>query len=113
MALSSAEKVKNWRDSTKHRIVKAFDDKCGICGYDKCNNSLTLHHINPETKEFSFNRIRANPKSWKKIVNELRKCVMLCANCHNEIHAGMIKVPENIKRFDESYVDYKKINIPL
>ena len=32
---------------------------------------------------------------------------MLCRNCHGEVHAGVTEIPEDIQRFDESYVDYK------
>lgn len=37
----------------------------------------------------------ANPKSWSKIVNELRKCVLVCYNCHYEIHEELITLPKD------------------
>jgi len=104
----STESVNVWRINTKSRIVESFGGKCGICGYNKCNASLALHHINPNEKEFSFSKVRANPKSWSKIVSELRKCVMLCHNCHSEIHAGVTTLPNNIIKFDEKYTNYKE-----
>ena len=104
----STESVNLWRINTKIRIVEAFGGKCGICGYNKCNASLALHHINPTEKEFSFNKVRANPKSWDKIVVELRKCAMLCHNCHSEVHDGITHLPNNVTRFDESYAKYKE-----
>ena len=106
----STESVNLWRINTKIRIVEAFGGKCGICGYNKCNASLALHHINPAEKEFSFSKVRANPKSWDKIVIELRKCAMLCHNCHSEVHDGITHLPDTIVRFDESYVNYKEIH---
>lgn len=106
----STESVNLWRINTKSRIVEAFGGKCGICGYNKCNASLALHHINPDEKEFSFSKVRANPKSWNKIVTELRKCAMLCHNCHSEIHDGITQLPDDIIRFDESYVSYKEMH---
>jgi hypothetical protein len=80
---------------------------CQVCGYNKCDSSLALHHINPEEKEISLGAIRSNPKNWNSIVAELRKCVLVCHNCHTEIHHGITFLPENFKMFDESYVDYK------
>jgi len=104
----TSEKVKLWRKRTKERIVAAFGNVCGICGYDRCNDSLALHHINPEEKDFSLGAIRANARSWARIVVELRKCIMVCHNCHSEIHTGLVRIPKNITRFDESFTIYRK-----
>jgi hypothetical protein len=81
---SKKEAVKLWRQKTKERIVEAFGSSCAICGYNKYNGSLALHHLDPNKKDFGFGKIRANPKSWETIVQELRKCIMVCHNCHSE-----------------------------
>jgi len=107
--MSQSEKVKRWRKATKKRIVKAMGSKCVCCGYNKCNRALKLHHLDPEKKEFGFGRIMANPKSWAKIVIELRKCILVCGNCHEEINEGITPVPKKCSRFDETFVTYKKI----
>ena len=99
--------VKNWRKNTKARMVAAMGGKCQICGYDKCLNALAFHHINPTEKELSFNKMRANPQGWLTIVSELRKCILLCNNCHSEIHAGETSLPTKFVSFNEDYVDYK------
>lgn len=106
-----AEHVKIWRERTKQRIVDAFGGKCGICGYCRCQDSLDLHHINPEEKDFSFGKMRANPKNWNTIVLELRKCCLICANCHREVHQGMTKIPVDIRKFDEDFADYRRIDL--
>ena len=103
-----SEHVKKWRRKSKERIVTAFGGKCCICNYTKCFDALELHHLNPAEKEFSFGGVRANPKSWNIVVEELRKCIMLCSNCHKEIHNGITMIPENAPRFDEYFSDYKK-----
>lgn len=104
----NSQAVKDWRVRTKARIIEAMGNKCNICGYDKCNGALELHHINPDEKEFSFASIRANPKSWDKIVEELKKCVLLCANCHREVEMGVTKLPLNVKTFNEQFSEYKE-----
>lgn len=103
----SSEKVKDWRKNTKQRIIDCFGSRCGCCGYSKCQDALELHHLNPSDKEFSLGAIRANPKSWEKVVIELRKCVLLCAICHREVHAGLREIPENCEKFNENFSDYK------
>lgn len=101
-----SDHVKKWRSATKERIVESMGGKCQICGYSKCAQSLDLHHKNPAEKEFGMGSIRGNPKSWVKIVIELRKCALICRNCHGEFHAGITKIPENAAVFNEEYADY-------
>ena len=103
-----SESVKNWRKRTKQRIVESMGGECVCCSYKKCISALDLHHINPTEKEFALSSVRANSVSWSRIVNELRKCVLVCQNCHKEIHAGERVLPENPTRFNESYADYRK-----
>lgn len=104
-----SDRVKRWRKRCKERIITAMGGSCCICKYNKCQSSLALHHLDPKKKDFRFGGIRANPKSWDKIVDELRKCVLVCHNCHNEIHEGMTKVPLNAPKFNEEWKDYSKI----
>lgn len=57
---------------------------CSHCGYDKFYGALEFHHTDPSQKEVSWNKLRL--KSWDKVLNELDKCILLCANCHREEH---------------------------
>lgn len=108
MRKSKSQAVKNWRSNTKARIVEAMGGCCQICNYNKCNNALELHHIDPTQKELSFSKIRANPISWEKIVVELKKSVLLCSNCHKEVHAGVTNLPETYATFNTDFTDYNK-----
>ena len=47
----SYDRVKQWRNNVKNRLVEAFGGECGICGYNKCNRALQFHHLDPEEKE--------------------------------------------------------------
>lgn len=104
------EAVKQWRRNTKDRIISSMGGSCQVCGYNKCQDSLELHHIDPSVKEFGLGAIRANPIAWHKIVDELRKCVLLCANCHREVHYGITQLPTTYASFNEDYLDYKSID---
>jgi hypothetical protein len=119
--MNKSKAVIEWRKRTKQKIVNSMGGKCQICGYDKCLNALELHHIDSSKKEFGFGAIRANPKSFEKIANELKKCILLCSNCHREIHSDLISIPDNYTTFNEFIFNeikeekklsnkYKKIN---
>ena len=84
----SYENVKNSRARLKERMIYVMGDKCSICGYNKCQTALELHHINAEEKEFTF--ASNTNRAWATIRKELEKCVLVCANCHREIHSNLI-----------------------
>lgn len=108
--LTGAEKIKKWRRNTKKRMIESMGGKCCVCGYDKCDSALAFHHLDPNEKDFSFGATRANPTNWKTIVAELRKCILVCHNCHSEIHEGITEIPKSPPKFDERYVNYIEAN---
>lgn len=63
--------------------------KCQKCGYDKCLDALDFHHLGIEKKDFNISHSCKNFESKKK---ELDKCILLCANCHREYHAGLFNL---------------------
>jgi len=105
-----SESVKRWRENTKDKMVEAMGSKCQCCGYNKHTAALAFHHIDPSQKDIGFGGARANPKAWPKIVNELRKCILVCHNCHSEIHAGVRELPETYEVFNEAFADFKKVS---
>ncbi len=70
-------------------------NKCVICGYAKCSDALDFHHIDPKKKEFGLS-VKGLTRSWEKIKKEIDKCILICANCHREIHAGITQPPKEI-----------------
>lgn len=64
-------------------------NKCCICGYNKCKSALEFHHLDPKQKDFGISA-KGYTRSWEKIKEELDKCIMVCANCHREIHDGLV-----------------------
>lgn len=63
---------------------------CAICGYNKCDAALDFHHTNPDDKKISVN-LKSLEFAVDRIANEISKCILLCKNCHYEIHnKGMI-----------------------
>lgn len=57
---------------------------CSKCGYNKCGRALSFHHIND--KADSVSKMCVQGRRWERILEEISKCVLVCANCHAEIH---------------------------
>ena len=81
----------NYRTARRKQLLELAGGKCKICEYSKYNGALQFHHIKPETKEFDLSK-RNLSKSQKRLEVEVDKCILVCANCHAEIHAGLIKI---------------------
>jgi 5-methylcytosine-specific restriction endonuclease McrA len=82
------------RRKIKALAIKYKGGKCQICGYDKYQGALDLHHINGK-KEFGI-ADKGYTRSWEKVKAELDKCVLVCANCHRELEAGITQLPKVI-----------------
>ena len=59
--------------------------RCVKCG-DSRGYVLDFHHINPDEKENTIARMTSNNYQLDKVYNEIKKCIVLCANCHREFH---------------------------
>jgi transposase len=88
------ERVSRRRRDVKRILVEEAGGKCLICGYDRCRRVLQFHHLDPSTKEFHLGEAGAT-RSLARSRAEARKCVLLCANCHGEVEAGITPVPLN------------------
>ena len=71
----------------KLELVTEAGGKCTRCGYDRNLAALTWHHVDPGTKRFQLDLRSLSNRSQREIRTELEKCVLVCANCHAEIHA--------------------------
>ncbi|MEK7863493.1 MAG: hypothetical protein AAB295_09545, partial [Chloroflexota bacterium] len=76
------------RRARKARAVAFMGGECHGCGRDGPPAVFDFHHWDPATKSFGIGQ-DGIPRRWSKIAAELAKCVMLCANCHREVHAGV------------------------
>ncbi len=101
----SSEAVKRWRKSAKNIILKCMGGCCQICNYDRCPSALELHHVDPQEKEISIGTIMARCRSWDFLYDEISKCILLCSNCHREVHAELVEIPEYYKRFSREDAD--------
>ena len=84
-----SEPYKRWCARTKAKrkrrsywIGKYKEAKgCCVCGFNKSRYALDFHHTDPEKKQFNASSRMFNLK-LKTIMKEIRKCTIMCANCH-------------------------------
>jgi len=81
----------------KQECVDYKGGECQCCGYHACNSALDFHHIDPEIKSFGIAEQRRT-KMNDEIKRELDKCILVCSNCHREIHAGYIDIDKEKNR---------------
>lgn len=87
------EAVKKRRLKLRSMALASKGGRCEICGYNKSNRALSFHHLDPSKKDFGLSD-RGLTRSWEKIRNEIEKCILLCANCHMEVHDGITQLPD-------------------
>jgi 5-methylcytosine-specific restriction endonuclease McrA len=75
----------------KRTLVDEAGGCCAVCGYDRLLGNLHFHHVVPSEKSFEIQM--GSGKSLAAYREEALKCVLVCANCHGEIEAGLIPSP--------------------
>lgn len=100
----------------KKRCLHYKGNKCLLCGYFRCPQALHFHHLIPSDKEFSIGQEYFH--LWEDIQKELDKCIIACANCHQEIHSGYYTLDTLVQLERQrvtltfplhSYVPYRKL----
>ena len=79
------------------KIKHAHGGKCERCGYNTCVKALEFHHIDPSKKDFT---ISSDNFKLKEAIEESKKCILICANCHRELHDNMWQL-EDLKNIEE------------
>jgi len=85
----------------QHKMEKG----CSVCGYNEIPQALEFDHIDRSKKKFALNK--AWKYKWPTIMEELEKCVVLCANCHRKKTVedkdylnNVNKEPEEVRQYD-------------
>jgi hypothetical protein len=84
----------------KYKVLRG----CYICGFNKHYSALDFDHINRDTKIKNVSRLVGDTCSWKTVVAEIRKCRVLCANCHR------IKTHKNKDYMNINTTEFKNEN---
>ncbi len=73
----------------REQLIKEAGGCCTRCSYARCPNALEFHHRDPSTKLFGLTALNLRRKTLEQVQLELKKCELVCANCHREIEAGL------------------------
>lgn len=85
----NADGVLRRRRLVKQVLVAEFGGSCRLCGYGRSMQALQFHHLDPAQKEFNI-AANGHTVGIDRARREASKCVLLCANCHAEVEAGLI-----------------------
>ncbi len=97
----NSERVARLRKQKRQKLLEGFNSRCGICGYNK-TEILQFHHVEPKEKTFTMSS--STNHTWEVFVEEAKKCILVCPNCHMEIHWDLTNIPNGIQRFDETLI---------
>jgi hypothetical protein len=86
------EHVSARRRRVKQILVDEAGGRCVLCGYHRFAGALQFHHVDPDAKAFSLSA-EGIARSLERARAEAKKCVLLCANCHAEVEAGIATIP--------------------
>lgn len=67
-------------------LIQKFGGKCSVCGYKKNSSALDFHHSKPKDKSFALDLRSLSNRKQSKIDAEISKCILVCRNCHAELH---------------------------
>jgi len=117
----SSDTYRRWKAEARRGRMTFFrgiyNNKCCICGYDKSSSALQFHHVNPTTKEFIIGGVSAE-YSIQRLISEVNKCILICSNCHFEIHDGLLNVniepiKINISLIPKELITFEPIEIDI
>lgn len=89
--MANSKDVSECRKRRKENLVKVLGGKCQICGFDSYVEAQEFHHESGEDKQFCISS--GNTRSLVLYLEEIKKCYLLCSNCHRGVHAGYLKNP--------------------
>lgn len=85
-------KKQSKRSDLKKQLVDLLGGKCHYCGYSKSISALSFHHKIPTEKEFKISAGLSLKKDITELTKEVQKCILVCSNCHCEIHDGLLLI---------------------
>lgn len=110
----SVSATTEYRKRRKLNLIKVSGSQCNLCGYHKSINALEFHHIDASQKNYGI-AAKGTCHDLESDLAEIKKCILVCANCHREIHDGNYTTEElwQLQQYSEEIaneVRQEKIN---
>ena len=91
---SRREKVRS-RSTAKREELHAIATKVKVergcrCCPERTPECLKFHHLDPEMKDLEVSKAVQREWSVSRLLEEIAKCVVVCGNCHDKLHAGLL-----------------------
>lgn len=93
---ANKDQEKNRIYSRRQELIDRFNEyksqlSCTMCGETEVC-CLDFHHNDPNDKDFTIAIAAKSGYSWERLLSEIQKCTVVCANCHRKIHAGLLEI---------------------
>jgi predicted nucleic acid-binding Zn ribbon protein len=92
--LQSYEAQKRRGLARKLDLIRSAGSRCSICGYDKNLAALVFHHTDLAKKDFKLDMRSLSNRKLEPVLSEINKCILVCANCHAELHNPRLNLDE-------------------
>jgi len=103
-------KIKGGR-KLKQDLINRYGNKCSICGYDKNMATLVFHHTND--KKFGLSIKEISNHTMYDVEQEVKKCILVCQNCHAELHNKHLFMPLTRKETNTDLIKKHMLKIKL
>jgi 5-methylcytosine-specific restriction endonuclease McrA len=110
--VSSSNRNRVMRLVRKFNLIQKAGGSCVVCGYKKNISSLAFHHINKKGANLSGAHLLS--MSILGAEEEISKCVLVCHNCHNEIHnpeLGLKEISSMYKSIKQNKLTYSQAHL--
>lgn len=92
-AINNKEKYIITQEAAKKRYREFYlglklgrGGKCERCGWEEEIRALVWHHVNQHEKKLNIGRASLHPGNYQNLILEIKKCTLLCPNCHAIVH---------------------------
>lgn len=95
----NSEDILNRKIRVKGELIAERGGACERCGYNKSISALSFHHRDRKTKSFNLSAMTSHSRA--KVLEEAKKCILLCSNCHHETE-DELRAISSVRQSDRS-----------
>lgn len=77
------------QDNKQWASIQELSGCCATCGLKATRDTMCVfdfHHVDTAEKETNIAELLANGRPLAVLLAEVKKCILLCSNCHRQLH---------------------------